>query len=148
MKVSDLHNIANGRYDLVHKSVGVLLHDSGFMRYRKLTPENYLYWWYEVDDPIAKICPCCSQKITDVKRLFTYEWADMEQTSKFDFLIGLLKYHKSEEDLHKVINIALNLDAAKHDGIDIDTGRSAYDFVFDMYYSGWKPEPKQITLFN
>lgn len=27
----------------------VMLVDAGFLNYTKMTPENYYYWWYEVD---------------------------------------------------------------------------------------------------
>ena len=136
MKVMDISNIANKNFDAVHKSVGVLLHDSGFMRYRKLTAKNYEYWYYEVED-IKKIN----------KKNITYDWSDMELTQKFDFLLSLLKFHKQEESIYKIINNALNLIASKQDGKNIKTGRRCFDEVWDMYYGHWKHEPKQQELF-
>ena len=147
MKVIDLQNIIDGRFEFVHKSVGVLLHDSGFMRYRKLTPENYYYWWYEVDDPNSKICPCCNNEIKNVNKLFTYQWADMERTRKFEWLEKLVKYHKDTENLHRLLNNALNIIAAIYDGINLETGKEAWVEVFDMYYSNRKTYNKQLTLF-
>jgi hypothetical protein len=137
MKVLDISNIAIGNFDLVHKAVGVLLHDTGFMRYKKLTAENYYYWWYEVDD-VRKAN----------KKNFTYDWADMELTGKFDFLLSLVKYHNLQEEIHRIINNALNLLPALNDGININTGRRCYDEVWDMYYRHWKPEIKQLELFE
>lgn len=133
MIVADISNIATGNFNSVHKSVGVLLHDSGFMRYRKLTEENYYYWWYEVSDI----------RLMN-KKHFTYDWADMEMTRKFDFLLSLTKYHSRNESIYKIINNALNLMAAELDGKNIATGRRCYDEVFDMYYRHCKP---QMELF-
>jgi hypothetical protein len=136
MKVLDISNIAIGNFDLVHKAVGVLLHDTGFMRYKKLTPENYYYWWYEVDD---------KRKID--KKKFTYDWADMDLTRNFSFLFSLIKYHNQNETIYKIINNALNLLCARGDGINLKTGRRVYDEVWDMYYRNRKPETKQLELF-
>ena len=36
--------------ELLPKSLGVELVDLGFLKYNKLTPENYNYWWYETAD--------------------------------------------------------------------------------------------------
>jgi hypothetical protein len=50
--IKDLVNIVNGNFDAVDKSIGVLLHDNGFIRYNGLTAENYNYWWYACDDAL------------------------------------------------------------------------------------------------
>ncbi|MDD6210549.1 MAG: hypothetical protein PUB21_08095 [Bacteroidales bacterium] len=136
MKVIDLENIIAGKFGVVHKSVGVLLHDSGFMRYKKLTAENYNYWWYEVSD-----------KSKMNKRNFTYEWSDMEQTRKFHLLKVLLPLHSINENIHTILNNALNLISALHDGTNINSGQYCFKEVFDMYYSGRNKENKQLTLF-
>jgi hypothetical protein len=135
-KMTDLQNIATRNFGLVPKSVGVLLHDTGFLRYKKLTPENYDYWWYEVDNPTERICP------------FAYDWADMDVMPKFDILLSLVKYHKPQENIYGVISNCLNLIEAKRDGINLQTGRTCYDEVFELYYGWWKPELKQLELFN
>ena len=139
MEVQDLHNIIAGKFELVHKEVGVLLHDSGFMRYSKLTPENYNFWWCEVD--------VSSEKINKKAFTYTYNWEDMELTRKFDWLSKFLKYHKPTESIYKIINNVCNLIEADKDGKNLNTGRRCYDEVFDIYYSWWKPEIKQLTLF-
>ena len=138
MKVSDISNIARGNFNPVHKQVGVLLHDTGFMRYGKLTEENYDFWWYEVKDP---------QKTKPHKKTFTYDWADMDLTQKFDFLLSLTKYHAQNADICQVINNALNLLAADRDGINANTGRRCYDEVWEMYYGRRKPKAEQQELF-
>jgi len=130
LTVQDLLHISAGNLDLVHKSVGVLLHDSGFMRYAKLTAENYYYWWHEAEN-----------KYLINKKGFTYSWADMEKTSKFDFLMTLVDYHKPAETIGRIINNALNIISALGDGINKKTGIPAWQEVFDMYYSG---EAKRI----
>ena len=135
MKVQDIIHISECKFDAVHKSVGVLLHDMGFMRYGKLTQDNYNYWWYEAEEPPFN------------SRIFTYDWADMELTGNFDFLLKLTKFHKQKESIYNIINNALNLLSAMHEGINMITGRKCYDEVFDMYYGRWKPEPVQLKLF-
>jgi len=139
MKVLDVSNIARGNFNLVHKRVGVLLHDTGFMRYVKLTDTNYDFWWYEVKDPL---------KTKPHYKAFTYDWADMNFTQMFDFLLSLTKYHKPNADIHQVINNALNLLAASRDGINANTGRRCYDEVWEMYYGHVKPIAKQLELFK
>jgi len=138
MKVSDIASIAQGKFDLVDKSTGVFLHDSGFMRYRKLTPENYYYWWYEVD---------CLRTKKSRKTVFTYRWDDMELTKKFDVLLLLVKYHNANDSLCSVVNKALSLIEAGNDGINTITGRRCYDEVFDMYYGRRKVTSMQPELF-
>jgi len=137
MKIQDLQNIIAGRFDLVNKAVGVLLHDSGFMRYKKLTPDNYYYWWYEVEQ---------SEKIN--KKSFTYDWNDMEKTRKFGLLTALIGYHQPKESISRLLNNALNILEAAQDGINMNTGRPCVDEVFEMYYSGIKVTPKQLELFT
>jgi len=138
MKVSDIHNIVRGKFELVHKETGVFMHDAGFMRYRKLAPENYHCWWYEVDNP-------ASTKAR--KNVFTYEWADMEPTEKFGILLELAKYHDADDSLCRVANNALNLIEAWKDGINTVTGRRCYDEVFDMCYGRRKTKIVQGELF-
>jgi len=139
MRLLDISNIARGNFNSVHKQVGVLLHDTGFMRYMKLTDTNYYFWWCEVKDPL---------KTKPHKKAFTYDWADMALTQKFDFLLSLTKYHKPNANIYKVINNALNLLAANQDGINVNTGRRCYDEVWEMYYGHWKPVTKQLELFG
>ncbi|MCL2210801.1 MAG: hypothetical protein FWB95_02645 [Treponema sp.] len=139
MTVQDIIHISAGKFNAVHKSVGVLLHDTGFMRYKKLTADNYDYWYYEVSD-IKKDKPN--------KNNFTYDWTDMELTRKFDFLLSLTKYHSEETNIHKIINNALNILAAGNDGRNMITGRLCYDEVFDMYYGKHKPKVSQLELFG
>ena len=129
MRVLDISNIAMGNFNLVHKAAGVLLHDTGFMRYMKLTDENYEYWWYETENMQIKKAD---------KKLFTYDWADMELTRKFDFLQSLVKYHGQEDSIYRIINNALNLLAAEHDGKNVNTGRLCFDEVWEMYYGHGK----------
>jgi len=136
MRVVDISNIAKGSFNLVHKKVGVLLHDTGFMRYRKLTCENFYHWWYEAEDPLKAR-----------KNLFTYDWADMDLTVKFDFLLSLAKHHSQKESIYKIINNSLNLLAAGQDGINVITGRRCYDEVWEKYYGRGKPEARQPELF-
>jgi len=138
MTVQDICNIANGNFNSVNKQVGVLFHDNGFMRYRKLTAENFYYWWNEVKD---------LQEEKANKSLFTYEWSDMVLTHKFDFLLSLVKYHDQLGSIYKIINNALNLLAAKYDGVNTNTGKRCYDEVWEMYYGRRKSASKQLELF-
>ena len=128
-KVLDILNIAAGNFGAVDKEVGVLLHDAGFMRYAKLTPENYEYWWYEVENPDG------GQK----KKAFTYDWADMAMTHNFGFLLSLAKRHGKKANLHKVINNALCLLSAAQDGKNADTGRRCYQEAWEVYYGRDNP---------
>ena len=141
MVVLDISNIARGNFNLVHKQVGVLLHDTGFMRYVKLTDENYDFWWYEVEEK------SCLSNIKNPEKQFTYDWADMDLTPKFAFLLSLTKYHAEKASIHKIINNALNLLEASHDGINANTGKRCYDEVWEMYYGHGKSKARQLELF-
>ena len=55
---------------------------SGILKYNKLTPENYNYWWYETDKPPFK------------KDNYTFNFADLSLTTKGQLYLALLNSGK------------------------------------------------------
>jgi hypothetical protein len=70
-KIKDLQDFMNGNFTLLSKSLGVELVELGLCNYKKLTSENYEYWWYEVENIL-----------TLDKTKYTYDWHDLIRTSK------------------------------------------------------------------
>lgn len=118
MKVKDLKNIINRNFTNVDKKIGVELVDLGFMKYAKLTPENYYYWWYEVDDYSKSN-----------KNNYTYDWNDLQPTYKMETIKYLITRHEDYESVYKVIDKVLQLHSSQHDGL------STILEVYDTLYS-------------
>jgi hypothetical protein len=88
-----------------NKKIGIILHDTGFLRYSKLTPENYLYWWYEV------------KNLSELnKKTITYKWEDMFPTWKTNYLQKIAPMYKKNTDGYKIINDVLILICYLEDG--------------------------------
>ena len=135
MRIIDLINFIDGRFELVDKKLGVELVETGFLNYAKLTPENYNYWWYEVKN-INKIN----------NKNFTYNWNDLTKTRKFKILEELIGFHKDNESLYTLLNNALNIISAQGDGINLNTGIPCFIEVFNMYYKNKKKQVKQLKI--
>ena len=137
MKIKDLRNYINGNFEKIRKEIGVVLVDTGFLNYSKLTPENYNYWWYEVEN------------VNEINnKNYTYCWSDLKRTRKFKILELLIDYHDENESLFNLLNNSLNIISALDDGIDIKTKIPCFIKVFNMYYEGKQIKPKQLELFN
>ena len=137
MKIKDLRNYINGNFEKIRKEIGVVLVDTGFLNYSKLTPENYNYWWYEVEN------------VNEINnKNYTYCWSDLKRTRKFKILELLIDYHDENESLFNLLNNSLNIISALDDGIDIKTKIPCFIEVFNMYYEGKQIKPKQLELFN
>ena len=135
MQILDIQNIIDGNFSKVDKKVGVLLVNYGFMYYTKLTPENYNYWWYEVENlNMLK------------KQNITYKWSDLVPTRKFELLKALLQYHESQDSIYTIINNISQLESAGNE-IDIETGEKMYDKVFNMLYGSKLTKTRQLNLF-
>lgn len=124
----------DGKFELLPKSLGVELVELGFFTYRKLTPQNYYYWWYEVPD-LSKLN----------EKAFTYHWQDVEKTEKFKWIEKLIDYHSDNESIYKLITPILNLESAKN-LIDIETGKLDTDLIIEMYYGSKAKQPQQMEL--
>jgi hypothetical protein len=122
-KIKHLKLFLDGKFDLIPKGLGVELVDLGMLNYLKITPENYNYWWYEVDD---------KSKID--KNKFTYNWSDLIPTRKMQMVNDFIKYHNEEESMYKLMNAILIIESARFDGIDINTGKSEFENQIDFYY--------------
>ncbi len=133
--IEHLKNLLENNFDLLPKSLGVELVDLGFLRYEKLTPENYNYWWYEVDN-IKQIN----------KNTFTYSWNDMVLTRKANLLIKFIDYHENDESMYNLITPILNIEFAKNDGFDIKTGKLELLRVIDFYYGHKLKKNRQLEL--
>jgi len=124
MKISDLRNIISSNFQAVKKEFAVELVNLGFLKYEKLTPENYNYWWCEVSD-LSKI---------DNKN-FTFEWQDISLTSKFNFVKIFIDYHKENESAYSLIGNILNIISASHDGINLYTDKYCFSEVVNFHYA-------------
>ena len=136
MEISDLRNILNSNFQAVNKQIAVELVDLGFLKYKKLNPKNYEYWWYEVSD-LSKIN----------KKEFTFSWLDIALTSKFNFVKIFIDYHKENESAYDLIGNILNIISASGDGINLITKKSVLSEVIDFYYSHKTKKSKQLSLF-
>jgi len=121
--IKHLQQYLDGYFDLIPKELGVELVQLGFLNYRKLTPDNYDYWWYEVPD-INKID----------KKTFTYNWSDLIPTKKMDMVKRFIKFHKDSESMYALITNILNIESARFDGIDINTGETQFESMIGFYY--------------
>lgn len=131
MTVKDIRAVLSGNYQGVTKKLGVLLVDNGILRYKKLTYENYFYWWYETEDPK-----------TASSKIFTYSWEDMELTRKSWRLAALLPLHNDSEPAFKVLNVLANLESAS------DVGLAEFKEIFGFYYPERKKKLSQLTIFE
>lgn len=136
MKIKDLKNIINNQFLLVHKSIGVELVGLGFLNYTKLTPKNYDYWWYEVQD---------LNKIN--KKSFTFDWNDLQKTKKFKWIEKLIDYHEDNESMFVLITNILNIVSALNDGINQQTKIPCWVEVYNFYYKHKSKKEKQLKLF-
>lgn len=48
--IKHIKQLLDNKFQLLPKCLGVELVELGLMTYKKLTPKNYNYWWYEVED--------------------------------------------------------------------------------------------------
>ena len=137
MKIKDLKKYINGDFEKISKKIGVILVETGFLNYSKLTPENYNYWWYEVEN------------INEInKKKYTYCWSDLKKTRKFKILELLIDFHEENESIFILLNNSLDIISALDDGIDMETKIPCFIKVFNMYYEGRKIKDKQLELFN
>jgi spore coat polysaccharide biosynthesis protein SpsF (cytidylyltransferase family) len=122
MKVRDLKNIINRNFTNIDKKIGVELVDTGFLKYTKLTPENYYHWWYEVEN----------KKEVDPKN-YTYDWNDLQPTYKMETIKYLITRHEDYESAYKLIDKVLQLHSSQHDGLStiLDVYDTLYNNRFD-----------------
>lgn len=122
-KVIDIKNFLDNKFELVPKRLGVELVELGFLKYTKLTSENYYYWWYEVDN-----------KNELNKNNYTFNWNDLVHTSKMNLIKQFIIHHKPSENIYRLINAVLNIDASICDGIDKNTKESEFKRLINFYY--------------
>ena len=134
--IKHLKNYLDGKYDEIPKSLGVELVELGFCKYKKLTEENYNYWWYEVSD---------KSKID--RKAFTFDWLDIVPTKKMEMIKEYIIFHKDNENMYKLITAILNIESARFDGIDINTGKSEYQRLIEFYYPTRQKPNEQMQLF-
>lgn len=132
--IKHIRLLLNHQYDQLPKSLGVELVELGLMNYKKLTPQNYHYWWYEAEDK-TKINP----------KKHTYQWQDLQPTQKFKWVKKLIHHHTDEESMYNLITPILNLASAKN-LIDKHTGISDTQHVYELYYAQKTKIPQQTTL--
>jgi hypothetical protein len=133
--IKHLQLFLHGKFDLIPKSLGVELVELGFLNYKKLTSKNYEYWWYEVSD---------KSKID--KKQFTFNWSDLVSTRKIEMVKEFIKYHNENDSMYKLITAVLNVESARFDGIDIDTGKSEFERQIEFYYGKSKKQVVQIQF--
>ncbi len=122
--IKDVRNLIEGKYELVDKALGVELVDTGFFNYKKLTHKNYYYWYYETENP------------KDAKpNIYTYDWSDLVKTRKFELLQKLIQCYSDSESAYRIMNDILQLDFAKKNVFDTETGVSEWDAIFEVLFS-------------
>lgn len=129
LTIKHLNDFINGKFDMIPKSLGVELVNLGFLNYRKLTAENYNYWWYQVRG---------TDKIN--KEAFTFDWFDLMPTRKMKMIRQFIDFHKENESMYILINNLLNIEAARFDGFDVITGKSEFEKQIEFYYSKRKSQ--------
>jgi len=132
--IEHIQLLLESKFELLPKCLGVELVELGFLKYIKLTPKNYNYWWYEVAD-LSKID----------KKAFTYDWQDLELTKKCDWFKELIDFHKKDESMYNLITLILNLESGKN-LIDIATGKLDTELIKEMYYGNRVKKHKQMEL--
>ena len=135
--IQHLKYLIDKQFHLVPKSIGVELVNLGFMNYTKLTAKNYNYWWYEVQD-IKLINP----------KNYTFIWTDLVFTTKAQLIFQFIDYHNPEENMEKLMNALLNIESARFDGVDINTGIREFDRQINFYYGNRTKPIKQLQLFS
>ena len=133
--IKNLRHLIAKEYDFIPKSLGVELVELGFLKYKKLTAENYHYWWYEVVD---------SKKID--KKAYTYNWSDLVFTQKADLIFQFIRFYKDQESIYNLITALLNIESARFDGVCKHTGIKEYDRLINFYYSSKMKIVKQLEL--
>ncbi len=121
-KIKDLKYIISGEFDKVHKSLAVELVDAGFLYYSKLTPENYYFWHYEVDD-----------KDQINKNDYTFDWLDITLGPKFNYIKMLIHLYNDDENATTLLTDILNLISAERDSHTAGTA-TLFCNVFDSIF--------------
>jgi len=57
-----------------------------------------------------------------------------------------IQHHKEEESMYKLINAILNIESARFDGLDINTGNSELERQFEFYYGKFKNQVVQMQF--
>ena len=57
-----------------------------------------------------------------------------------------IQYHKEDESMYKLITAILNIESARFDGIDIDTGKSEFERQIEFYYGKFKKQVVQMQF--
>jgi len=122
MNIKQLQQFLNGQFDLIPKSLGVELVNCGFLKYKKLTSENYTYWFYEVSD-LTKID----------KKVFTFDWGDLIPTKKLEMIKQYIIFHKETENIYRLINNVLNIENAKDDGVCLENFYYSKNIQLNLY---------------
>lgn len=117
MRIKEIRKIFLENFEEKHKKVCVELVHYGFLNYKKLTPKNYDFWWYEVD----------ALKETIRKKKFTFDFSDLEKTKKYEILKELISYHKDSDNIYALIYKTLNIIAMIEDGF---TKEEAINFYY------------------
>lgn len=133
--IKHLKYYLEGKHSLIPKSLGVELVELGILNYKKLTAENYNYWWYEASD-LTKFD----------KNNYTYNWNDLIPTRKINLVKAFINYHNENESMYKLITSILNIESAYYDGIDKKTGEFEFVRQINFYYKDAERQEAQMKL--
>lgn len=134
-KIKHLLLFFEGKHDLIPKSLAVELVNLGILNYKKLTSENYNYWWYQVE---------LGLKID--KKAFTFNWSDFATTKKTELVKKFIHYHKEDESIYNLITAVLNIESARFDGFDVNTGVLEFERQIEFYYGKRIKKGLQLAL--
>ncbi len=115
MKIKDLKKIIKKEYSNKLKPLCVELVWSGFLRYDKLTEENYAYWWYETGGEIDK-------------KAFTFLFDDISHTKKTDYIKLFIDYFDDDEPVNRLISPLLDIIAS------IEDRGGEYERTIDLHF--------------
>ena len=108
----DIKKLLNKEFEDYLKPLGKDLVNNGFLKYNKLTRENYYYWWCEVEN------------LEDIdKNKFTYDLKNLEFTKKTKYLQKFINYFPAETNSWKVLFTVLEyIMLYQENSKDITTG--------------------------
>ena len=121
----DIQKLLNKEFEESLKPLGKDLVDNGFLKYNKLTRENYYYWWCEVEN------------LEDIdKNQYTYDLKNLEFTKKTEYLQKFINYFPAETNSWKVLFTVLEyIMLYQENSKDITTGWTSREEANELFAS-------------
>lgn len=130
--IKNLKQIINNDFTKDLKPFCVELVWDGFLTYSKLTPENYDYWWYEVEE----------KEGINTKE-FTFSFENIVKSRKFIWINKFIHLYRDHENAYSFLSSLLDVIACAEDGVD-----NVITVQFGNRIANYKNRYKQQTLFD